>query len=73
MTGVQTCALPIYEQAYKDAGNLKLRKQARRGALQYDADDVAQRYWKPLLEVLAQRIEDEESLPAFADAAGVAV
>ena len=62
-----------YEQAYKDAGNLKLRKQARRGALQYDADDVAQRYWKPLLEELEQRIKDEDSTPTFADAAGVAV
>lgn len=64
--------IDAYEQAYKDAGNLKLRKQARRGALAYDADDVTQRYWKPLLDTLAQRMDAEDNAPTFADAAGVA-
>ena len=62
-----------YEQAYKDAGSLTLRKQARRGALAYDADDVAVKYWKPLLAELERRMQAEDSTPTFEQAAGVAV
>jgi glycosyltransferase involved in cell wall biosynthesis len=62
-----------YEQAYKDAGNLKLKKQARQGALAYDAETVTQRYWKPVLEELEQRIADEDAMPTFNELAGVAV
>ncbi len=65
--------LDAYEEAYKDAGNFQRKKEARRGALAYDADDVAARYWKPLLEELEQRIEAEDNVPTFSEAAGVAV
>ena len=62
-----------YEEAYKNAGNLKLKKQARQGALAYDAETVTQRYWKPTLEELEQRIADEDAMPTFNELAGVAV
>jgi glycosyltransferase involved in cell wall biosynthesis len=62
-----------YEEAYKNAGNLKLKKQARQGALAYDAETVTQRYWKPVLEELEQRIADEDAMPTFNELAGVAV
>jgi glycosyltransferase involved in cell wall biosynthesis len=62
-----------YEEAYKNAGNLKLKKQARQGALAYDAETVTSRYWKPVLEELEQRIADEDAMPTFNELAGVAV
>lgn len=61
-----------YEQAYRDAGNLKLRKQARREALAYDAETVTRDYWQPVLAALEQRQAEEDSQPTFAEAAGVA-
>jgi len=38
------------ENAYAMRGNDKYRKEARKGALKYDADKVTQKYWKPFLE-----------------------
>ena len=62
-----------YEEAYKNAGNLKLKKQARQGALAYDAETVTQRYWKPVLEELERRKADEDAMPTFNELAGVVV
>ena len=47
----------IYEclrQAYKAREDEALRKKARKFALEYDADRVAETYWKPVLEELAK-------------------
>lgn len=46
------------EQAYQAKGKQHLRKDARAGALDYDADDITERYWKPVLEDIEQRIDD---------------
>lgn len=40
------------EAAYESRGDEELRAQAREFALQYDADLVTERYWKPVLEQL---------------------
>jgi FkbM family methyltransferase len=42
------------EAAYRMAGNTEYRKQARRGALAYDADRVTEKYWKPVLAEIEQ-------------------
>ena len=61
------------ELAYLGAGDFKLKKQARQGALAYHADDVADTYWRPILADLEKRIAAEDATPTFADVAGVAV
>jgi glycosyltransferase involved in cell wall biosynthesis len=40
------------EQAYEKRGDQEFRAIARNFALQYDADYVAETYWKPALEAL---------------------
>lgn len=40
------------ECAYKQSGNLGLRKQARAGAEAYDVEKITQEYWKPTLEAI---------------------
>lgn len=60
------------EQAYKNAGDLKLKKQARQGALQYDADDVAKTYWGPVLADLERRMAEDDARPSFDELSGVA-
>lgn len=42
--------------AYKQAGNERLRESARAGALAYDADLVAERYWRPVLLDIEARL-----------------
>lgn len=42
-----------YESAFKQRENVGLKKQARAGAETYDADLVAEQYWKPTLEAIA--------------------
>jgi len=44
------------EQAYAAKGDESVRTLAREGALEYDADKVTERYWKPVLERIAERI-----------------
>lgn len=38
--------------AYANKGNDKLRERARLGAVEYDADLVTEKYWKPALEAI---------------------
>lgn len=45
--------------AYEMRGNDDYRKAARHGALQYDADKVMEKYWRPTLEDIWQRVQDE--------------
>lgn len=40
----------VMERAYEAKGDQDLRAQAREGALPYDADEVTERYWKPVLD-----------------------
>ncbi len=43
-----------YEKAYRGASTR--RQQAREFALRYDADAVTDQFWKPVLDVLAERV-----------------
>lgn len=52
------------EAAYQMRGNEDYRKHARDGALKYDMRRVAQKYWKPALENIAERIQKIEELKA---------
>lgn len=45
------------EAAYNMRGNQDYRSRARDGALAYDADRVTEKYWKPVLQKIAERIE----------------
>ncbi|MCG3143630.1 MAG: D-inositol-3-phosphate glycosyltransferase [Gammaproteobacteria bacterium] len=45
------------EAAYQMRDNQDYRERARDGALAYDADKVTEKYWKPVLEDMAERIE----------------
>jgi glycosyltransferase involved in cell wall biosynthesis len=56
------------EDAYNMRGNLDYRKRARAGAEKYDARKVADKYWKPVLDQISQRIEHTEKLKAQAEA-----
>ena len=47
------------ETAYRFKGNQDYRDRARHGALAYDADKVAEKYWKPVLAEIAEKIEDK--------------
>lgn len=42
--------------AYANKGNLKLRTKARQGALAYDADLITEKYWKPTLLDIAEKL-----------------
>lgn len=50
------------EAAYQNKGNLTLRQQARSSALEYDADKVAQEYWKPVLEDIAKTLPTQKAV-----------
>jgi FkbM family methyltransferase len=45
------------EAAYEMRGNQDYRKRARAGAMAYDADKVAEKYWKPVLKEIAESVE----------------
>jgi glycosyltransferase involved in cell wall biosynthesis len=49
----------LMERAYGASAEkrLQLSRRARAGALEYDADTVTERYWKPLLEMLNGRLK----------------
>jgi glycosyltransferase involved in cell wall biosynthesis len=44
------------ELAYDMRGNQNYRQRARAGALAYDADKIAEKYWRPYLDKLAQEL-----------------
>jgi len=48
------------EVAYRAWGNENYRKAARKGALKYDADKVAEKYWRPVLADIAETLEAEK-------------
>lgn len=48
------------ESAYRQKDNEVIRKNARIGALPYDADIVTERYWKPVLDDIAKGLEDNK-------------
>ena len=47
-------------EAYEKRNYDKLRRDARKGAEQYDADLVTEKYWKPVLAEMAEEIESAE-------------
>jgi len=51
------------EAAYAKQGNERMRKQARHGAMAYDADLVAERYWRPTLDDIAAKLDKAASVP----------
>jgi glycosyltransferase involved in cell wall biosynthesis len=44
------------EKAYAMRGNQDYRERARKGALKYDIDTVMEKYWKPTLEDINQKL-----------------
>lgn len=48
------------ESAYRQKDNEAIRRNARSGALPYDADTVTERYWKPVLDDIAKCLEDSK-------------
>ena len=44
------------EAAYRMRGNQEYRDQARKGALAYDADKVTEKYWRPVLADISERV-----------------
>lgn len=46
------------EAAYRMKGNQDYRKRARKGALPYDADKVTDKYWLPVLNRIAEGLND---------------
>ena len=56
-----------YEQAFEKAGSM--REQAREWSLAYDADTVAEKFWKPALMCLESEIEQGETSPIFSNKA----
>jgi len=47
------------ESAYQAKDKKAYRKQARKGALAYDADKITDKYWKPVLEKIADKLQAE--------------
>lgn len=45
------------ESAYRQKDNEAIRRNARAGALPYDADTITERYWKPTLEAISESLE----------------
>ena len=50
------------ERSYEGRGKEHLRKKARVGALDYDADLIAERYWKPVLEAVEESLKERTKL-----------
>lgn len=49
------------EMAYQNRYNDTMRQQARNGAVEYDADVVMERYWKPCLDEIASKLPTEKA------------
>jgi glycosyltransferase involved in cell wall biosynthesis len=56
------------ESAYQMRGNMDYRERARKGALPYDVHKITEKYWKPTLEAIAERIGKIEALRAMVQA-----
>lgn len=54
-----TAILDKLEQAYKHSGDSERRLHALERAVEYDADLITERYWKPFLDETAGIIEDQ--------------
>lgn len=48
------------ESAYRQKDNEAMRRNARVGALAYDADTVAERYWKPVLSDIEKQVNADK-------------
>lgn len=54
------------EQAYKMRGNPDYSKRAREGALKYDIDVVFEKYWKPTLKRMSEKLaQSQNEMPVF--------
>jgi hypothetical protein len=53
------------EQSYKMRGSSEYSKRARDGAMYYDIRRVTDKYWKPVLEKIEQRIKEQPKNPAL--------
>jgi glycosyltransferase involved in cell wall biosynthesis len=60
------------EAAYQMRGTPDYAKRARDGAEKYDVQRVTEKYWKPALETIAQKIEKIEKLRAQVNATPIA-
>jgi len=56
----QESILECLEQAYQNRGSETLRRGARDGAMQYDADLVTEKYWKPVLDEIESELGNDE-------------
>lgn len=52
------------EAAYTMRGNMDYRERARKGALPYDVHKMTEKYWRPVLDRIAERIATVEKLKA---------
>lgn len=55
--------LEAYEAAYEARGDKRLADDARAFAMRYDADEVTEHYWKPLLDELSERLQGSDEVP----------
>ena len=46
------------EQAYKMRGNKDYRKRARKSVLAYDVDKIVEKYWKPVLAEIEEKLKE---------------
>ena len=49
--------IDAFTMAYKSKGDQKLKDKAREFALQYDADLITERYWKPTLKSIEEKVD----------------
>ena len=52
------------EAAYQMRGNPDYKERARKGALPYDVDKITEKYWKPALQSISERVEKVKQLQA---------
>ena len=58
----------IYEQmelAYAARGDQSIRDKAREGALAFDADLITEKYWKPVLEKIDEKVQEDKRQKAI--------
>ena len=53
-----------YEEAYRHSGGRKRTQEARRRALEYDADTVTETYWQPTLKAIERQMEEDSERTA---------
>lgn len=47
------------DKAYQMRGNQQYRKRARKGALAYDADRITEKYWKPVMAKIEEKLQEK--------------